>query len=245
MFINNLNPTILTLGPFEIRYYGLVYVIGFLVLYYLLKNNKEKLKLTDDTVDSLLIFIFTGGIIGARFFHFLIADPMVFFRTPLEFFMIWHGGMSFFGSLIGGSLGIYLFSRKYKLDFYTLADFIVLPFAIFLAFGRIANFINGELVGTIANVPWCVVFQGYTGCRHPYQLYASLSHFILFFILLAARRIRIKGLLFWLFVTGYSGLRFLTDFFREDPRYFGLTVWQFFCIIGFIVGLVFLNRKKN
>jgi phosphatidylglycerol---prolipoprotein diacylglyceryl transferase len=244
MFVNNLNPTILTLGPFEIRYYGVVYVIGFLVLYYLMRKNKERLKLTDDSVDSLLMYIFSGGIIGARLFHFLISEPSIFVRNPLEFFMLWHGGMSFFGSLMGGSLAIYLFSRKYKLDFYRLVDFIVLPFAFFLALGRLANFINGELVGTITSVPWCVVFKEYVGCRHPYQLYASLSHFILFFILMAARKIKENGFLFWLFITGYSGFRFLTDFFRDDPRFIGLTIWQLFCIVGFMIGLSMLNKKK-
>lgn len=243
MYIHNLNPTIVTIGPFEIRYYGLVYVLGFLTVYYLLRKNKEKLKLTEDAVDNLLMYLFIGGILGARLFHFLFSEPKIFFQNPLEFFMIWHGGMSFFGGLIGGSLGIFLFSRKHKIDFYTLADFIAPIFAIFIALGRIANFINGELVGTITHVPWCVVFPDYSGCRHPYQLYAVLSHILLFGMLLLTKKLgQAKGFVFWLFVSGYCGMRFLTDFFRDESRYLGLSVWQYFCIVGFIAGLIFINR---
>jgi phosphatidylglycerol:prolipoprotein diacylglycerol transferase len=246
MFIHNINPTIFTLGPFEIRYYGVVYVFGFLVLYYLLRKNKEKLKLTEDAVDNLLMYVFLGGIVGARLFHFLVSEPKMFFQNPLEFFMLWHGGMSFFGGLIGGSLGIYLFSRKNKFDFYTLADFIVPIFAVFMALGRIANFVNAELVGTVTNVPWCVVFPGYAGCRHPYQLYAALSHLLLLGILLLTRKLTsMKGWIFWVFTTGYCGMRFLTDFFRDDIRYFGLSVWQYVCIVGFIAGIIMINKINN
>lgn len=242
MFVHNINPVILRIGFLEIRYYGLVYVFGFALTYYLLRKNKERFGLSEKSLDDFFMYIFLGAIVGSRLFHFLFSEPLTLIRNPLEFFMIWHGGMSFFGGLIFTSLAAYIFTRKHRLDFYKLADFIVFPFTIALILGRIANFINAEIVGTITNVPWCFNFPGYMGCRHPYQLYASFSHLVLLGILLIARKIKQKGFLFWLFVTAYSGIRFITDFFRADPRFLALTVWQYFCIIGFIIGLLFINK---
>jgi len=243
MFVYNINPVLLKLGFLEIRYYGLVYVIGFLLVYYILRKHKKEVNLTDDLVDSFMFYLFIGMFIGSRLFYFIFQEPQLFLKNPLEFFMIWHGGMAYFGGLITTILAIYIFVKKHKLDFYRLADIVVIPVVFATALGRIANFLNGELVGTVTNVPWCFIFPGYAGCRHPYQLYAALSMFLLFGVLLLTKTLKQqKGFVFWLFVTGYSGLRLLTDFFRDDPRFLALTLWQYFCIVGFIVGLIFINK---
>ena len=241
MLVHNIDPVFFHIGPLEIRYYGLVYVFSFLLMYFIVRKNHKRLNLSKDAVDSLVMYAFIGMLIGARLFHFLFSDMLTLLRNPLELFMIWHGGMSFFGGLIGGALAVYLFTRKHKINFYQL-DMLVIPITLILVIGRFANFINGEIVGTITNLPWCFYFPGYAGCRHPYQLYASFSHLILFFILLIGKKVKQKGFLFWLFVTGYSGIRFITDFLRDEPRFISLTVWQYFCILGFIVGLYFIIR---
>ena len=242
MFVHNINPVLFKIGPLEIRYYGLVYVFAFLLMYYVLRKNKEKLNLTNDTIDSFAMYLFIGMLLVSRLFYFLFSDTLTLIKNPLEFFIIWHGGMSFFGGLIGLVITALIFTKKYKCDFYKIADTLVVPATIVLVLGRFANFINGEIVGTITNLPWCFYFPGYISCRHPYQLYASFSHLILFFILLIGKKVKQKGFLFWLFVTGYCGIRLITDFVRDEPRFLALTVWQYFCIIGFLVGIYFINK---
>jgi phosphatidylglycerol:prolipoprotein diacylglycerol transferase len=243
MFVHNINPVLLNLGPLEIRYYGLVYVFGFVLGYYLLTRYRKKLNLTKEKVDSLVLYIFIGMLAGARIFHFLFSDIQALLSNPLEIFFIWRGGMSFFGGFIGGTTALWLFIRRNNLDYYKIADALVIPVTIALILGRFANFINGEIVGTITSVAWCFRFPGYTGCRHPYQLYASFSHAILLGFLLIGRKVKQKGFLFWLFITGYGGIRLLTDFYRAEPRFLGLTIWQYFSAAAFLIGLYMIHRR--
>ena len=251
MFYNNLNPVLFKLGFLEIRYYGLVYLLGFLLVFLTLRKNKEKLKLNKDEIYDLIFYLFLGVFIGARVFYFVFSDPNTLLNDPLEFFKIWHGGMSFFGSLSGVIISSLIFCKKNKINFYKLGDILVFPTTIALILGRLANFINGELVGTITNVKWCVVFKNYYGCRHPYQIYASFSHLILLFILFKMRKIKdVKklkdGTILISFIMFYSLFRVITDFFREEPRVFGITIWQFISIIFFVIGLILfykINKK--
>ena len=168
--------------------------------------NSRKL----DNTKIWLLFLFLGLLLGARFFHFLFSDPMVFIRNPLSIFMIWQGGMSFFGALVGCFIAAYYYLKKIKLNWKKFADVIVIAATIALIFGRIANFINGELIGTPSNVSWCVIFPkiDYV-CRHPYQIYASFSHVVLLGVLLFVNKIKNSkklrnGLIFITFVIGYS-----------------------------------------
>jgi len=251
-FYQNINPTLIEIGPFSVRYYGLVYVIGFLVATYILiklaKANKIK-KLNEDKVGDLMLYLLMGGVLGARLVHILL-EINYYFKNPLEIFMIWHGGMAFIGGLAGGILASYFFCRKNKINFYEIADFIVLPFAFFLGLGRIANFINAEFVGRIANVPWCVYFQNYIGCRHPSQIYEALKNFAIFGILLFfylrkdKNKNKLKdGFVFWLFIALYGLLRFITNFFREDPLYFHLSIGQWMSLVMFFTGAFVLIRN--
>jgi phosphatidylglycerol:prolipoprotein diacylglycerol transferase len=249
MFINSLDPTLFKLGIFEIRLYGLVYVFGFLLVYSMLYKKREYLKIKKEQIDNLIIALFVGLLVGARIFHFLFEDPSLFIRNPLELFMIWHGGMSFFGGLVGCFLAAYLYLKKIKnYEWKKFADVIIIALTVTLIFGRIANYFNSELVGIASNLPWCVVFTAVDNvCRHPYQIYASISHAVLLGVLLFANKIKNKkeGLVFGTFLVGYSVLRFITDFFREESfRLFGLSSWQYICVITFFIGLVFLIKQK-
>lgn len=250
MFIQNIDPTLLKIGFLEIRWYGLVYAFGFILVYFMLHKKREELGIKKEQIDNLILSLFIGLLVGARLFHFLFDDFSALIQNPLEFFMIWHGGMSFFGALLGASAASIYYLKKINLDWKKFGDVIIIAATIALIFGRIANFINGELVGTPSNLPWCVVFTQIDNiCRHPYQIYASLSHVLLLGILLFVNKIknnkRLKeGLVFFSFLIGYSVLRFLTDFFRDDPRYFGLTIWQYICIITAAFGAVFLVKAK-
>jgi phosphatidylglycerol---prolipoprotein diacylglyceryl transferase len=249
-FYNNINPTLIEIGPFSIRYYGLVYVVGFLIAtFFLMKLAKsEKIKnITEDNTIDLMIYIILGGILGARLAHILI-EFNYYFANPLEIVMLWHGGMAFIGGLLGAVLAIYIFSKKYKIKFYEIADFMVIPFAFFLCLGRIANFINSEFFGRPTNVPWCVYFQNAVGCRHPSQIYEAAKNFLIFGVLLVLYihkdKKRLKdGFIFWMFVTLYGLLRFVTNFFREDTLYFRLSIGQWMSLIMFVAGLFVLIRK--
>lgn len=255
MFINNINPVLLNLGPFEIRYYGLVYALGFIAAYLLLLGiaKKRAIKnLTVKNVDILIIYFILGLVIGARLLLFVFYHPATLITNPLEVFMLWHGGMSFHGGLIGAAVAGLLFCRKHKVSFYQLGDLLVLPAALFLFFGRIANFINSELYGNITipdSTPWCVVFKRVDDyCRHPSQLYEALKNLIIFItlsILYFNKEIKRKlkdGVIFWLFVLLYGGLRFIITFWRDDPRWLGLSIGQYFSLVMVIASIIFLFR---
>ena len=245
MFVNNIDPTLVHIGPFEIRYYGIIFVIGFLLVYYVLHlySKKGKLELTKDDVDDYILYLMLGVIIGARLVHVLFTDPVYYFSSPLRIFMIWEGGVACHGGLIGAALVTYYFCKKKSISFMKLADIIVLPAVFALALGRIANFINGELVGTATNVSWCVQFKDAEGCRHPSQLYAALKRFIIFGILyFLSKREHKDGFIFWVFILLTGIGRFALDFYRETSRLFGLSAGQYFSVVMIIVGAYVLVK---
>lgn len=247
-----IDPVIANIGPLQIRYYGLVYAFGFLAVYLFLRYKKEDIKLKPEEIDSLMIYMVAGMMIGARTLHFIVNDPAIFFKDPLEFFRIWHGGMAFFGALLGAVGGSWLFLKNKKTDILIIFDMVVIPVSFALTLGRIANFLNGELVGTVTSVPWCVNFAGHLGCRHPYQLYAAFSHLLLFGITYTVLKWQYReklgnGIVFASFLIGYGYLRFLTDFWRENPRFLDLTGWQYLSLITAISGayMFYIIKKKG
>ncbi len=272
MFVHNLNPVIATLGPFEIRWYGLMYVIGFILAYFILKHlsKQGRIKLTKEQLEDMLVYGGIGGILGARLFYVLVYNLTSYLQNPAEIIAVWHGGLSFHGSVIGGLIGLYLFSRKYKFDFLEILDISSIPFVLGLALGRIGNFINGELYGRVTDVSWCVQFPGAEGCRHPSQLYASVKDLLIFatlWVLKDKTRSKSKtsldpvergstwemkkGMLAATFILMYSVLRFIVEFFREpDPQLgflaFGLSMGQLLSVLMFIFGVfLFIKINKN
>jgi phosphatidylglycerol:prolipoprotein diacylglycerol transferase len=233
-FVHNINPVLLELGPLEIRYYGLVYLLGFLVGYLLLDHyrKKGKLRLSKEDLESYIIYLIVGSIVGARLFHIIFWDISHFLSNPLEIFMLWKGGMSFHGGIFGAVLVSYYFCKKKNISLAKLADLLAVYTAFIFAVGRIANFINGELWGTVTNVSWCVKFQGADGCRHPYQLYSALKRFaVMGVIFILSKRKHKSGFLFWSFI-GLVGLgRFFLDFLRADPKFLGLVAGQWLSLV--------------
>ena len=188
MFINNIDPILLHIGPFGIRYYGVIYVLGFIFSYVLFKYfaNKDKLKINQEKIDEYFLWLIAGVIIGARIFEVFIYNPECYLSNIAEMFMLWHGGLSFHGGLVGAVTATWIFCKKNKVAFYDFVDILVIPAALALALGRIANFTNSELYGKITNTqstPWCVVFQKIDGfCRHPTQIYESIKNIFMFFV---------------------------------------------------------------
>ena len=239
MFYYSPDPVLVEIGPFAIRYYGIIFALGiffsFLAIRHLAK--KRKLPLTGKDFDGLLLVGTVAVIVGARLGH-VISSPGYYLSFPGQIIAVWNGGMAFHGGFIGLVIAGYLFAKKKKIPFYDLADIAVIPAALALAFGRIANFINGEFYGTPTNLPWGVKFQGVEGFRHPVQIYESIKNFAIFAVLWQLRNRRLpKGTLFWLFVFLYGSMRFVLEFIKDVPDYvFGLTWGQLWSIPMVVVG---------
>ncbi len=251
MFTHNINPVLLNLGVLEIRYYGLFYIIGFILSYFIIKHlsKKRMIKLKPIDVENLLVYAGVAGILCSRLFYVLIYNLPFYLQNPLEIFAVWHGGLSIHGGILGGLIGIYLFSKKYRINFYELLDISCIPFVLALALGRIGNFINGELYGKITNVKWCVKFPSAEGCRHPWQIYATFYNLVIFGILwtLKNKKLR-KGMLFTYFILIYAVFRFVFEFIRIPDQQlgyiFGLSMGQLLSILLFAFGM-FLYRRLN
>lgn len=247
MFVNNINPTLLNVGPLEIRYYGLVYVlgaiVGLLVLFYYQK--KSKIDLSKDEVWDLVFWVMVGLVVGARLFEIIFFAPGYFFKNPLEMIKIWKGGMSFHGGLTGAVVAGYIYCRKKKLNFWRLADLISIPAIIVAGIGRLANFTNSEFYGTASNLPWCFVFKKVDEvCRHPYQIYAALQRFLVGGILaFLYRKERKPGLIFWLLVLFEGVGRILVDVVRVEDKVLFLSMGQWLSVVMVIVASVVLYIK--
>jgi len=226
----HIEPEIMRVGPFAVRWYGLMYLIGFAASYVLVKYQVKKrgLALTADFLDILYTWIFLGLVVGARLGYVIFYDLSSYISHPLEIFAVWHGGMSFHGGLIGSVLAGVWCCQRFKADPWQVADLVMVTAPIGLGLGRLGNFINGELFGRVTDVPWGMVFPaGGPYPRHPSQIYEFLLEgFVLFTVLWIMKdRLKRTGLLTALFVMLYGVLRFFAEFFREpDPQ------------LGFIVG---------
>ncbi len=262
MYTHNLDPVLVDFGLIAIRWYSLAYIFGIIIGWWLGKkiivhilqqiNLNFNIKEFDDLITYLIISIIIGGRLGYIIFYNL----DFYIENPLDILKVWEGGMSFHGALLGIIVGTYLFSKKKSVPTFFLLDIIacVSPIGIFL--GRIANFINGELIGKVTEVSWGVIFPAIDSFpRHPSQLYEALFEGVMLFLILniIIFRNRYKmGTCSYLFLIYYGIFRIISEFFRQpDPQIgylFNLfsmgTLLSFLMIIA---GLVILNvlRKKN
>lgn len=231
----NIDPDIIRIGPIHIRWYGLMYLLGFIAAYLLIPRQSKGrlLGLYGTTLQDLLFWIALGLIIGARAGHLLFYQYPYFdyyLSHPLEIIAVWHGGMSFHGGLIGSILAGYLFCKKRGLPFWGVADCIAVTAPIGLGLGRIGNFINGELYGRVTDVPWAMVFPlGGPFPRHPSQLYEALGEGLLLFTILwkLQKKTHTDGMLVALFLLCYGIIRFILEFFREPDPQIGLILGMF------------------
>jgi phosphatidylglycerol:prolipoprotein diacylglycerol transferase len=224
-----IDPVLVEFGPLVIRWYALAYVAGLLIGWqYLLRLARGEPKVMErQDVDDFLLWATLGVIIGGRLGYVLFYNAEYFLSRPLEILAMWRGGMSFHGGLLGMVAAIVLFSRKRRLELLGVCDLIALVAPIGLFFGRVANFINGELFGRATDVPWAMVFpRGGPAPRHPSQLYeAALEGLVLFLILLAIDRLTgaraRRGVLTGIFLAGYGAFRSFVEFFREPDAHLG------------------------
>ncbi len=255
--IHLLDPILLQLGPLQIRWYGVLYVLGFILGYFILIRlaKEKKLSLSKDDIGDLIFYLILGVVLGARIGYIVFYNFGYYLSNPLEILALWHGGLSFHGGFFGAMAAIWLFSRKKKLHFYEISDMVVVPAALALALGRIGNFINGELYGRITNVSWCVDYsqnphmvEKVEGCRHPSQLYESLYSFVMFVALYLLNKKNLpRGVLTWGFVAIYGLFRTLAELFRQPDAQVGfllggLTMGQLLSVPMLIVGVYMVWR---
>ena len=250
------DPIALQLGPLAIHWYGLMYLAGFLAFLWLgrrriaaLKDPRLNVKLLDD----LLFYGVLGVILGGRLGYVLFYKAAYFAAHPLEIFAVWQGGMSFHGGFLGVIIAMALFARSRKLSWLFITDFIAPLVPPGLAFGRIGNFINGELWGRPADVPWAMIFPAVDQLpRHPSQLYEFALEGVLLFALLwlYARKPRHLGAVSGLFLAGYGSVRFLVEFTREPDNFLGLlslgmSMGQWLSLPMVIAGVLMMTLGKK
>lgn len=224
-----IDPIALEIGPIAIRWYSLAYVAGILAgwQYGMRLTVRTDGRVDRSHVDDFILWATLGVILGGRLGYVLFYKPGYFIANPLEIFAMWNGGMSFHGGTIGVVLAIWWYSRRRNISFLAFSDIITATVPIGLFFGRLANFINGELYGRASDVPWAMVFpRGGADPRHPSQLYeAGLEGLVLFgviaVIIYRYQGLKRPGLVTGTFLAGYALARFLVEYVREPDAHLG------------------------
>ena len=256
------DPVMLRFGPFAIRWYALAYILGLVVGWRLLRRlvGQAPRVASREQVDDFLSWATLGVVLGGRLGYVLFYQPAAYLAHPLGILEVWHGGMSFHGGMLGVVIATVWFARRARLDLLGFADRLAVCAPIGLGFGRIANFINGELWGRAAPewLPWAMIFpQAGPEPRHPSQIYqALLEGLVLFLVLfLLSRRPAIRarfGLLSGVFLAGYAIARLFGELFREPDAFLGflaggLTMGQLLSLPMLIVGgfLIFQSLRQK
>ena len=252
----NIDPVAVQLGPFAVRWYALAYVAGILLGWWVmirlaaLPGRDGQPLMPRGAVDDFVVWATLGIVLGGRIGYILFYDLPVFLAHPLSMLEIWHGGMSFHGGATGVVAAIWLFARRRKLSFVRVGDLVCVVVPIGLFFGRLANFVNGELWGRPADVPWAMVFPGGGPLpRHPSQLYEATLEGLVLLVILAlmvrAGALKRPGLIVGSFACLYAVARSTCEFFREPDAQLGFlwggaTMGQLLSIPLFIAGLCFI-----
>ena len=228
MFTNNFDPVAFNLFAFEVRWYSLAYIFGILFGWLYCKKFLIKDKNISSLFDDLVTYLIVGIIIGGRLGYVLFYNFKYFSQNFIEIFFVWEGGMSFHGGLIGIIIATYIYSKKYKINKYIFLDLISVSAPIGIFFGRIANFINGELIGKATNGSWGVIFPKIDSIpRHPSQLYESFLEGIILFIILNIiffKKEYKTGTVSFGFLIFYGIFRFISEFFREPDTQIGYII---------------------
>jgi phosphatidylglycerol:prolipoprotein diacylglycerol transferase len=250
------DPIALQVGPLAVRWYGLMYLAGFLAFLWLGKRRAEAQPwhtMSAQDIDDLLFYGVLGVVFGGRLGQVLFYEPAYYLAHPLEILAVWKGGMAFHGGFLGVMVAMALWGRKAGKSFFQVTDFIVPLVPLGLMAGRIGNFINGELWGRVADasLPWAMVFLQVDHLpRHPSPLYQAAGEGLLLFVILwlFSARQRTLGAVSGMFLVGYGVLRFVAEYFREpDHGIFGLSyvvsMGQWLSLPMILAGLWLLLRK--
>lgn len=247
----HINPNIFKIGPIRVRWYGLMYVAGFVTAYFLIRSQPRarRLGLQGNMLQDLFLYLAIGLVVGARLGYVILyqfPNYSLYLHHPIEIIAVWHGGMSFHGGLAGTLLAGILFCHRHKLPFWELADVVIVTAPIGLGLGRIGNFINGELFGRPSTLPWAMIFPlGGPVPRHPSQLYEALLEGLVLFVILWKLKDRgfKPGAMVCFFLGGYGIFRFMVEFVRQPDPQLGLlwgfiTMGQVLCSIMIVAAVV-------
>lgn len=259
-----IDPVLISVGPFAIRWYALAYVGGIVGGWWLARRVAAAKQywggvspMRREDIDDVIVWVALGIVLGGRLGYVLFYNPAYFAAHPAEIVVLWRGGMSFHGGFLGTILGLLLFARARGIPLLSILDVAAIVTPIGLLLGRIANFINGELWGRVTDVPWAFVFPGGgPQPRHPSQLYeGALEGLVLFAILLYAWRrgaLKYPGLIGGIFVGGYGVARIVSEFFREPDAHIGyltggLTMGMLLSLPMLVVGgiAIYLARARG
>jgi len=263
----HINPNIIQIGTFQLRYYGVMYIVAFILIYFLVlfRLKNERFNFTKEIIQNYLGWVLLGVMIGGRLGYVLFYDLNFFLANPLKIICPFEitkmginytgiFGMSYHGGLVGVILVSILFSNKYKINLWQLADLLSPTIPLGYTFGRIGNFINGELYGRVTTVPWAMYFplDLTHQLRHPSQLYeAFFEGIFLFLILWSLRKTKVfDGFLFCLYLIGYGIVRFFIEFVREPDSQLGFilgpfTMGQILCVCMIFIGVFIIIIKKE
>jgi len=255
-FINwNISPTIFSIGPVSVRWYGLLFAMSFVVGYYIMLRIFRKEKIPEVLLDQLSMYMLISTVVGARLGHVFFYEPASYLAHPLDILKIWEGGLASHGAAIGIIFALYLFSRKTRQPFLWVVDRIVIVVALSGFFIRTGNLCNSEIYGNITQLPWGFIFErvGETLPRHPTQIYEGLSYLGIFFFLIwhyfhKDGKPR-PGFLFGIFLLVLFSVRLIIEFLKEPQVNFessmALNMGQLLSIPFIIIGIVILVRKPK
>ena len=254
------NPVALSIGPLDVRWYGLMYLTAFILFVALGRahaRRRPELGWDAQQIDDLLFYGVLGVILGGRLGYILFYKPAYYFSHPVEMFAVWQGGMAFHGGFLGVLIAVWLFARSHDRPWLAVTDFIAPLVPLGLAAGRLGNFINGELVGRVTDVPWAMIFpQVDMQPRHPSQLYQFTLEGVCLFVLLwvFSAKPQPRGLVSAVFLIGYGGFRFLAEFGREPDDFLGLLALNLsmgqwlslpMIVFGIVMAVIAVRRAAN
>lgn len=258
LFYSTVDPIAFTLGPLTLRWYGLLFSLGFILGYFIMQYLFRKKGYNTSDLDRLLVYIFVGTVVGARLGHCLVYEPDFYLSHPLEILFIWHGGLASHGGTLGVLLAIFLFVRKSPYRFLELGDLLTIPVALVATLIRIGNFMNSEILGVPTGGDFGVVFLrlGETFPRYPAQLMESAAYFLTFIILSVLylkKGARLpEGCLFALFFFFIFTSRFFIEPFKEEQADYStgsiFTVGQMLSvpfIVASVILLIYVIRRQR
>lgn len=267
----DIDPVAFSIGPVSIKWYGLAYMAGLILGWLYVRNLLRQSNLWRDgkppfgvdRVDDLLVYIAVGVIVGGRLGYVILYEPETYFANPVDILKVWKGGMSFHGAILGSAISIWLFARAYGVSPWSAMDICAAANPIGLFFGRMANFINGELFGRVSDAPWAMVFPHAKvmfpaiepASRHPSQLYEALLEGVVLFIVLRflthhRDALKSPGLIIGVFLAGYALARITAEIFREPHAGHALnigplTAGQIYSVPMLLLGLYFIWRART
>ncbi len=260
------SPALFSIGSFQLRYYSLMYLVAFAIVYFLTlyRIKYENYEYAVETVQDYLVWAMLGLICGGRFGYALFYNFSYYFKHPLEiilpfdfsngFKFVGLSGMSYHGGLVGIVIVTFLFCRKHKINVWHFVDMFCPAIPLGYTFGRIGNFINGELYGRVTTIPWGMYFplDPTHSLRHPSQLYEAVFEGIVLFTLLwlIRKKKSFDGFLIGIYICGYGFVRFFIEFFREPDYQLGfvlgfMSMGQVLCMLMIMAGITILVWRKN